>query len=157
MWSINGGRMKYLLLLPFIVQAVAIAFDEFYFHIKRGLPQWERIGHPIDTLSTLLCFLYVLLFPYSQTALIGYIFLAVLCCLMITKDEWIHKEQCDGQEQWLHALLFLNHSIMLLTLVFLWKNRQFKFFIASQALLIFIFCLYQIVYWNAIDVRRKNK
>ena len=39
-----------LLYLPFAVQGLAILVDEFWFHHRRGLPRWERLGHPIDTL-----------------------------------------------------------------------------------------------------------
>lgn len=148
--------MSYYLLIPFVIQAIAITFDEFYFHVKRGLPLWERIGHPIDTLSALACFLYVLWSPYSATALVGYICLAVLSCLLVTKDEWVHKEHCEGKEQWLHALLFLNHSIMLLALAFIWKNGHFTNFLWVQTGMVGLFCLYQIIYWNYFYVRKRS-
>jgi hypothetical protein len=41
--------MKYLLLLPPIVQAITMFVDEFYFHFALGQPRWERMGHPLDT------------------------------------------------------------------------------------------------------------
>jgi len=43
--------MKYLMLLPLAVQGLAILVDEFYFHLARGLPRWERIGHPAQILT----------------------------------------------------------------------------------------------------------
>jgi hypothetical protein len=64
---------EWILILPFVAQGLAIAVDEFYFHRKRGLPRWERVGHPVDTFSVLLCFLFVLFVPYSEGALMGYI------------------------------------------------------------------------------------
>ena len=65
--------MLYLLLTPFILQALLIFFDEGVFHLKRGLPKWERIGHPVDTLSVLACLVFVLLTPFSKAALWVYI------------------------------------------------------------------------------------
>jgi len=78
--------MHLLILVPFVIQALAIGFDEYYFHIKRGLPLWERIGHPIDTLSVAFCLFFVLFIPYSDTTLKWYIGLCVFSCLMVTKS-----------------------------------------------------------------------
>jgi hypothetical protein len=141
--------------------------DEIVFHLKRGLPRWERIGHPLDTLSVLLCFACVLFLPYSTEMLYWYIGLAVFSCLLVTKDEFVHKHHCPASEQWLHALLFINHPIMLASLGLSWpllKNdtlfswlapwkehrEALIFFLAIQALFIFCFFLYQIIYWNFI-------
>ena len=66
-----------LILIPFLLQMVIIGVDEWYFHLKRGLPKWERIGHPIDTLSVLACFAFVLFVPFSTLTLKIYIGLAV--------------------------------------------------------------------------------
>jgi len=157
--------MIYLLLFPFILQILVIFFDEFYFHIKRDLPRWERIGHPLDTLSVLLCFAYVLLFPFDALHLKIYIGLAVFSCIFVTKDEFVHKECCPASEQWLHALLFLNHPILLVLLGILWplyqadplpsfllafqKDREIvKLFLWTQTLFIGLFALYQALYWN---------
>jgi hypothetical protein len=41
--------MKYLFLLPLVELGLAILLDQFYFHFARGLPRWERLGHPLDT------------------------------------------------------------------------------------------------------------
>lgn len=151
----------WLLFLPFIVQAVAIAFDEAYFHIRRGLPRWERIGHPIDTFTVLVCFLFVLLVPYSALALKWYIGLAILSCLMVTKDEWVHKHHCPATENWLHALLFINHPIVLSILgVFWWaissvqppswlpSSETLLLFVPLQTVGVLFFLSYQIIYWN---------
>ena len=80
-----------------------INIDEFYFHVKRGLPKWERIGHPLDTLTVLACFAFILIFPYSSLNLKIYIGLALFSCVFVTKDEFVHKECCPASEQWLHA------------------------------------------------------
>jgi hypothetical protein len=139
--------MSYLF-IPFVIQALAILFDEFHFHHKRGLPKWERIGHPIDTLSLVACLTYVMMAPFTSKSLIIYICLATLSCLLVTKDEWVHKEHCEGKEQWLHALLFLNHPLVLIsTGLIWWKGGAFTFFLI-QASFAALFCVYQFVYWN---------
>ncbi len=162
--------MIFLILLPFFLQTAIIFFDEFYFHWKRGLPKWERIGHPLDTLSTLLCFAFVLLCPFNSFNLKIYCALALFSCIFVTKDEFIHKECCPASEQWLHALLFLNHPIVLFLLGVLWTlcraqsipsfllgfaehGAAIQTFLWIQASCVALFALYQTVYWNFL---RKN-
>src|SRR3990167_10478936 len=103
--------MWLLALLPFLLQAIVIGIDEGWFHLRRGLPRWERIGHPLDTLTVLICMGYVLFVPYSKTAIFPYLLLSIFSCLMVTKDEFVHKEHCPASEHWLHALLFILHPI----------------------------------------------
>lgn len=160
-----------LILLPFLIQSVVITLDEVCFHIKRDLPRWERIGHPIDTLSVLGCFLFVLLVPYSSASLKGYIALSLFSCLLVTKDEFIHKHHCPAAEHWLHALLFLNHPVLLTSLGLIWPlfhsstslawllpwRSHLPFlsnFLYVQSGIVTLFMLYQILYWNFI--RRKK-
>jgi hypothetical protein len=90
------------------------------YHIKRGLPKWERIGHPVDTLSFVMCLILVQMASYTTTNLIWYIILSSVSCLLITKDEFVHTHHCEGGEQWVHAVMFVNHSVMLTTLGLLW-------------------------------------
>lgn len=142
--------MLTLLVIPFLVQAAAIIFDEWVFHLKRGLPKWERIGHPIDTASVLICFVFVLIFPYSPAALKWYIGLAAASCLLVTKDEFVHKHHCPAAEHWVHALLFLNHPIQLIALGYVWSLEILRWALWLQVGFVSLFCLYQIVYWNFI-------
>lgn len=154
-------------MLPFFLQAVAIGLDEGVFHWKRGLPRWERIGHPIDTLGTLACMLFVILVPYSPLALKIYIGLAIFSSLLITKDEFVHKEHCPGAEQWLHATLFVLHPITLAAAGLIWpaamgketahwltpwtsNPMQLALFLQVQAASMGLFLTYQIVFWNFI-------
>ena len=65
------------LLLPFGLQMFCMAFDELYFHRRRGLPQWERIGHPLDTLTVVICLLWLLSVPPSSGAVAIYAGLAI--------------------------------------------------------------------------------
>lgn len=159
MWTLS--------ILPFLLQAAAILFDEGWFHLRRGLPRWERIGHPIDTLTVLLCFAFVLWVPYSKQALFPYCLLAIFSCIMVTKDEFVHKEHCPASENWLHAILFILHPITLFTAGMIWPIAQgtdplpwlsswsghgefFSMFLKGQASLMACFMLYQIIYWNFV-------
>lgn len=136
---------------PFLVQTAVITWDEFYFHHKRGLPRWERIGHPLDTLSVVVCFAFVLLFPYTKLLLWLFVALGVLSCLLVTKDEFVHKEHCNAQEQWLHALLFLNHPLVLISIGWMWmQGAAYRPFMLIQLASAALFCFYQVVYWNFV-------
>lgn len=158
--------MWILILIPSFLQALCIGFDEIHFHLKRGLPRWERIGHPIDTFSLLICFTIALYAPYAYESLNIYIGCALFSCLMVTKDEWIHKKHASGGENWLHALLFILHPITLTATGLIWpiaqglsqdwvpasfnKPELYSFFLFAQVVLVSIFLLYQIIYWNLL-------
>ncbi len=157
--------MWILSLVPFALQALAIALDEGVFHVRRGLPRWERIGHPLDTLSVLACMGFVLFIPFSVKALIVYGILAAFSSFLITKDEFVHKEHCTAAEQWLHAVLFVLHPMTLITAAFIWPVTQgvevspwiaswlsapckLKSFLYTQFIAMSSFLLYQIFFWN---------
>ncbi len=159
--------MLYLILIPFILQALVIGFDEAYFHIRRGLPLWERIGHPVDTLTVFFCLFFTLFVPYSASSLKWFIALCVFSCLMVTKDEWVHKHHCPASANWLHALLFLNHPIFLFSVGLIWRistgislpswllgMQNYSSFLHNmlviQTVSISLFFLYQVIYWNFI-------
>ncbi len=142
---------NWILFIPFIAQGFVLVFDEFYFHIQRGLPLWERIGHPLDTLSVVLCLLFVLIFPFSRVLILPFIILSAISCLFVTKDEFVHKEHCDAKEQWLHALLFVLHPLVLISMGFMWAELEFfRPFLTIQLVFISLFFIYQIVYWNLV-------
>lgn len=133
-----------LLYLPFIIQGLCMLVDEFYFHEKRGLPRWERLGHPLDTLTVFAALGYLLL---NQVNSIVYLGLSLFSCLFITKDEFVHKEKCGAFEQWLHALLFVLHPILFLSAFWLWQEKDFTF-LKIQSGIIVAFFLYQILRWS---------
>ncbi len=154
-------------LIPFCLQAVVIGIDELYFHHRRGLPKWEKIGHPLDTLSLLLCLLMTLWAPFDADNLKIYIGLCIVSCLMVTKDEFIHKEHCPGAENWLHALLFLLHPVTLTIAGLIWPVTQgvsmpswltywldnsdaLFLFLELQTIAIALFFCYQVIFWNFI-------
>ena len=142
--------MLVLWTIPFILQMPIIIFDEWVFHVKRGLPKWERIGHPLDTLSVIIALSLPAFFSYSPPLLKVYIALSVFSCLMVTKDEWVHKHHCPAAEHWVHALLFLNHPILLTAGGFLWFSglSWAALFLKIQLGFAFIFMTYQVIYWN---------
>ena len=156
--------MKWLLLLPFILQAFVVAIDEFYFHWKRGLPLWERVGHPLDVCTLLACFGWVVTRPYSESALVVYAGLAVFSCLFVTKDEWLHARLCGPGEQWIPSLLFLLQPAALISAGVIWAMAP-EAGVAPQGVLqqsaaelypmLYIqvalqsgFLAYQILYWG---------
>ena len=150
------------LLTPFILQTFCMAVDEFYFHRRRGLPRWERLGHPLDTLTALACFVWLLSAAPSALSLGVYVGLSVFSCLFVTKDEQVHSKHCHPDEQWLHALLFILHTLVLLSAGLLWpawRRQTLSFiryngferkFLLGNTLLTLVFGLYQLVYWNFI-------
>jgi hypothetical protein len=152
-------------LIPFALQGLAISVDEVHFHYKRGLPRWERIGHPLDTLSQLFCLAILLFAPAVPMTAKIYGVCALISCIMITKDEFVHKEFCCGAENWLHAVLFILHPISLATAGLIWmriNNLELPSWILNwlddPVILqktfygyvgaIFFFFIYQIIFWN---------
>lgn len=127
--------------------------DEFYFHHKRGLGKWESLGHPVDTLLFLVCFIYAAIIPYSALNEIDFVILSIISSLIITKDEFVHTKQSSVAENYLHALLFILHPLALIVLYKFWQTGE-TIFINLQILVITAFMFYQIIYWNFL---RKNK
>jgi hypothetical protein len=146
-----------LIIVPFSIQGMMILIDEFFFHRKRGLPRWERVGHPIDTFLQLLCLSIPLFLDYGRRSLILYTFVGATSTLLITKDEHVHATHCTWQEHWLHAILFIVHPIVLIAAAYLWAHPAFYgwFFplLKIQILLMAIFGIYQITYWNIYGAR----
>lgn len=164
--------MWWTALIPFVLQALAIFFDEAVFHIQRGLPKWERIGHPLDTLTVIICMTYVLWIPFSVASLVIYALLVAFSTLFITKDEFVHHAHCPAQEQWLHAILFVLHPITLITAGFIWPVVQgvevspwistwltnpnlLRWFLIGQLVCMTLFMTYQILFWNVYYARSR--
>lgn len=144
-----------LLYLPFVLQAAAIAVDEFYFHRRRGLPRWERIGHPLDTLSVVVTYVYLLTNHFDRLHLGCYIGLATFSCLFVTKDEFVHQEICPKREAWLHAVLFILHPLAFVAAGFLWSEGKTAPFLLGQTTLATLFFFYQLIYWSPRWVQKK--
>lgn len=159
-----------IVVIPFLLQVVCMGVDELYFHRKRSLPLWERLGHPLDTLTVLLCMLWLLFVPPMPQSVVVFIVLSAFSCFFITKDERIHHRHCQAGEHWLHAVLFILHPIILIAAAALWPavhgqpSAWFyytgfeRFFMYSSTFLIFLFGLYQFIYWNLLwKPRSTNK
>lgn len=141
--------MRIFWFLPILFQAIAIAVDELYFHRQRKLPAWERRGHPIDTLGVAACVLVAAAFPFETQAFHMYVALSIFSMLIVTKDEWVHAERCGGGELWVHAVLFLLHPLVLISVGFFWWCGATSVLRAFLVLLI-AYALYQFFYWNVV-------
>jgi hypothetical protein len=139
-----------LVLFTFVAQAAAMAFDEVAFHRRRGLPRWERIGHPLDTLTVLACFGWLLLVRPSPSHAVVYGVLVLVSSMFVTKDEPIHARVCTPGEHWLHAVLFVLHPVVLLGAGWLWWTGTLRSVLVAQLALAASFALYQLLYWNLL-------
>ena len=146
--------MKTLLLSSFLLQGAILFFDELYFHRKRGLPLWEKFSHPIDSFSVLICYLFLFVSEYNESKLKIFIGLSVLSCLLITKDEFVHKAQAPAAENWLHALLFIVHPVPFIAAGLLWAEATEKLSFGLMAVFVLLFMLYQIIYWSFFEKSR---
>lgn len=156
-----------LLLIPFALQMVCMVFDEFCFHRSRTVPRWERLGHPLDTLSVLICWTFVLLTRPTSTSIAVYAAMCGFSCLFVTKDEWVHAKWCRPGEHWLHAVLFILHPLTFLSAGLMWKTisvsptdmpalvlfgRQGfeRTVLTANVVMTLFFGLYQFIYWNLL-------
>ncbi len=143
-------------LVPIVIQGLAMVVDEGWFHRNRELPRWERIGHPLDTLSIALCLGWLVLVRRGEpVALPVYVGLAIASTLFVTKDEAVHAKLCTAGEHWLHAILFVLHPIVLAAFAVLWWNGHHTV-LAGQLALVLAFMGYQIVRWNVIGRRPRT-
>jgi hypothetical protein len=138
-----------LLLFPALFQGLAMFVDELVFHRRRGLPRWERLGHPLDTLTTALCYSWLVAVPAARPhALAVYLALCAFSCLFITKDELVHARLCEPLEIWLHALLFVLHPIVFLAFGLLWRSGVDLWVLKAALGSTLVVLVYQIAYWN---------
>jgi 2-polyprenyl-6-hydroxyphenyl methylase / 3-demethylubiquinone-9 3-methyltransferase len=139
--------------VPVILQALAMLADEIWFHRRREVPRWERIGHPLDTATIVLCLCWLLASePSSSYALGVYIGLAITSTLFVTKDEWVHAKLCTAGEQWLHSVLFALHPIVLAAFGLVWWSGH-ESWLGVQLAVTCAFLGYQVIYWNVIAAR----
>jgi hypothetical protein len=141
--------MLAVLFLPLGLQAIAMAIDEGWYHRRRGLPRWERIGHPIDSATVALAYGWLLAHePGDDRALAIYCVLAACSCLVVTKDERVHAGRCTPGEHWLHALLFVLHPIVFASFGILWWRGFDPRVLVAQLGLTLAVMLYQVLYWS---------
>ncbi len=149
--------MVALFIVVVALQGAAMIVDEIWFHHRRELPRWERIGHPLDTLTVAVCLAWLLaVSPANGAALPVYAVLAVVSTLFVTKDEWVHASACGAGEQWLHSLLFTLHPVLLATFAYVWWHG-YNGLLVGQLCVTFAFMTYQIVYWNVVEPRARRR
>ena len=137
------------LMLPAALQGLAMFVDEWVFHRKRGLPRWERLGHPLDTLSASLCYGWLVAIPPSHPyGLSVYVGLCAFSCLFITKDEFVHAKVCEPLENWLHAVLFVLHPIVFLAFGLIWRSGTDVWALKGALVATAALLAYQLLYWN---------
>jgi hypothetical protein len=117
-------------------------------HWKRGLGRWERLGHPLDSLTVLIPMSLISLTTVTKPLLSAYVVLSAFSCLFITKDEFIHSKECSPFENWLHAVLFIIHPMIFFTSGILWIYHPNDQLLKYQPLLVGMFMLYQVVKWS---------
>jgi hypothetical protein len=140
--------MLALLLAPFGLQLAAMLVDEVHFHRRRGLPRWERIGHPLDTLTVVAAYAWALAHAPDRGAVLGYVALAFFSCLFVTKDEPVHARECEPGEFWLHAVQFVLHPIVFLAFGLLWIEGGHGGLLTACLAAAASFGVYQTLYWN---------
>ncbi len=145
----------------FALQAVLMLVDEFVCHYRREVPKWERVGHPVDTLTVFLPLAVTIFFAPNANTEIVFIALSVFSCVCITKDEWIHARHCSGFEHWLHAMLFVLHPVLFFVAYRIWHDADANAFgailLKGQTVAVFIFFFYQVWFWNLRGVYGRSK
>ena len=116
-------------------------------HHQRGMGKWERFGHPLDTMTVLVPFIFVNTTSYSRDNLFIYLSLCTFSCLFVTKDEFVHKDLCSKFEQWLHSLLFILHPLVFLSAGIIWREGG-NTFLKMLPYLVGSFMFYQIIIWS---------
>lgn len=139
--------MSWLIPIPFFIHGLLMVIDE-VIHEKRGLSKWERRGHPLDSLTVMACFFFITLTSPSETGTYVYLALAVFSTFFITKDEWVHAQECGPFEQWLHALLFILHPVALYLAYHLWISNEHPWLLRGLPIVASVLFLYQFLRWN---------
>ncbi|MEO6952815.1 MAG: hypothetical protein ABI321_13495 [Polyangia bacterium] len=140
----------WIAVIPVGLQALAMLFDEGWYHRRRGLPRWERIGHPLDTFTVAACYAWAVFVQPGAGATTVYVVLAAFSCLFITKDEPVHAVHCKPGEAWLHSVLFVLHPIVLGCMGVLWHDGGHTMFLGAQLGLTLALAAYQVIYWRFI-------
>lgn len=135
------------LYIPFILVSLLMGYDE-VLHGRRGLGAWEKLGHPIDTLTVFAPLSFIAINEYTYDRLIVFIILAVFSCLVITKDEFIHTQECEPLENWVHSLLFVLHPFIFVSSAIIWKYHPEDNFLTFQSIAVGVFMIYQVLRWS---------
>jgi len=134
-------------LLAVLAQALLMLVDERVFHRDRGLGEWESWGHVADSAFFALALAPAALLAPSRVALALYAALALASTVLVTKDEWIHARECDGAENWIHALLFALHPCVLIAAGVLWTRGEAASLRAALPLAVAGWSFFQWSWW----------
>ncbi|MBC7661088.1 MAG: hypothetical protein H7249_15425 [Chitinophagaceae bacterium] len=148
--------LRLILMLCAGLQALMMFIDEGIFHHRRGLERFERWGHVADTSLFCAAVCVPAFFEPSRIAVIVFIILAFASSLLITKDEWIHAEACSPIEQWCHSLLFILHGALLVIIGVVWVLDPTIWELKALPLGVFLWGVYQHLYWNVYYVRSSH-
>jgi 2-polyprenyl-6-hydroxyphenyl methylase/3-demethylubiquinone-9 3-methyltransferase len=129
------------------LQAALMLVDETVFHRARRLGEWESWGHVADSAVFAAALAPAAILAPTSGALRLYAGLALFSTALVGKDEWIHARECEGAEQWLHAVLFSQHPCVLIAVGSLWVNGDGGFLRAALPLLVAAYSFYQWLYW----------
>jgi hypothetical protein len=145
--------------LPLLIaaQGVVMAVDEFYAHRRRGLPDFEIWGHPLDTIGFAIPAAIAAFAPYNSWTMAAFITASLLSTLLVTKDEWVHAKACNGFEHWLHAVLFLLHTPLLISLCSAWQRQTASSVRITLPFVLAGFAIYQLWYWHSFRSRKNAK
>ena len=83
-----------------------------------------------------------------------YYVMATISCICVTKDEWVHRKYCTAEEMWLHAILFMMHPLVLYMALREWEDSRASFLAVAGG--VFVFLVYQVVYWNFFEARNRK-
>lgn len=144
----GGDGLVALVIGLAVAQALLMLVDELFFHRRRGLPRWERIGHPLDTATVAACYAWLVATTPAPNHALVYAALVVGSCLFVTKDEPLHATECSAGEHWVHSVLFTLHPAVLAGAGLLWWTHRGATLIAVQLALTIAFALYQTIYWQ---------
>lgn len=145
---ITAGFTSFAVLALFSLQAVLMGIDEWRYHRRRVLERWERWGHPVDSLLYLCALAIPAWMQPTASRVVLYTIFAVLSCVAITKDEWVHAERCEAGEHWVHAVLFMIHPSVLIFVGLLWVNNDASVLRASLPAWVGVLTCYQIARWS---------
>lgn len=140
----------YLLPLLVLEQSLGLLVDEFYFHHRRDLNSWERLGNPLDTLTALLCFAFLCGEAPSPSHASIYGALAIFSTLFVLKDESFQLRTCTLREHRLHTIMFLWHPVAYFAAYKLWVSELWRVFLHGQLYFLAFFLVYQLSYWNLL-------
>ena len=126
-----------------------------YFIESAGCRAGERLGHPLDTLTTALCYAWLVLTPPGRSHALGvYVALCAFSCLFITKDEFVHARLCEPPSKpgCTRCSSVLHPSRVSRIWRDLWRSGTDLWLIELELALTLALLVHQLVYWSFVMV-----